>query len=80
MTRTILHIAVLLALAITTICGIFSVPAEDAFCWAKTFYLCKAIGFAAGYAFYRLYNRWTKTDSRLAAYHNWLDKSLENEI
>ena len=54
--------AVLCVLAIITFLGIFSEPdtALDNVRWFTVFIVTKAVGFAAGYAAYRLLVRWEK--------------------
>lgn len=54
--------AVLCVLAIITFLGIFSEPdtALDNVRWFTVFFVTKAVGFAAGYAAYRLLVRWEK--------------------
>lgn len=54
--------AVLCVLVIITFLGIFSEPdtALDNVRWFTVFFVTKAVGFAAGYAAYRLLVRWEK--------------------
>lgn len=61
MKRTFYY-AVLLVLGFITILGIFSKPdtALDSVRWFTVFVVTKAVGFAAGYAAYRLLVRWEK--------------------
>lgn len=52
-------------LAVLTILGIFSEPAEELpmLTWLWALFTSKAVGFGAGYVYYRLYTRWEKRNS-----------------
>lgn len=77
---SIIRIAILLSLSMVCFLGILSEPeAEDLGIWTLGFLLSKGIGFLAGYATYRLYMVWSKTDKWIAAYDVWSVKGLEEE-
>lgn len=56
--------------------GLMAEPFDTDPWWFEKFFISKAIALGAGYATYRLYERWRKTDKWIMKY----DKSCEEAI
>ena len=80
MTRSIIRIAILLALS--SLAFLFLIGEEqdeNLSVWMLHFIFDKALAFGAGYLTYVLYRRWSKSDKLIAAYDRWSIKGLEDE-
>lgn len=52
-------------------------PLDESRWWFEQFLISKAIAAAGFYVFWKLYNRWSKTDKWLKTYNDSCDKALE---
>lgn len=57
--------------------GLMAEPLDDSRWWFEQFFISKAIAATGFLAFWKLYNRWSKTDKWLKAYNDSCDKALE---
>lgn len=57
--------------------GLMAEPYEDSNWWFMQFFASKAIAAAGFLAFWKLYNRWSKTDKWIKAYDESCNKALE---
>lgn len=57
--------------------GLMAEPNEDSNWWFMQFFASKAIAAAGFLAFWKLYNRWSKTDKWIKAYDESCNKALE---
>lgn len=57
--------------------GLMAEPLDDSRWWFEQFFISKAIAAAGFFAFWKFYNRWSKTDKWLKAYNDSYDKGLE---
>lgn len=57
--------------------GLMVEPLDNSRWWFEQFFISKAIAAAGFFAFWKLYNYWSKTDKWLKAYNDSCDKALE---
>ena len=77
--------ATISACLILLLCAIFGIaliclmaePFDDSRWWFEQLFISKAIAAAGFFAFWKLYNRWSKTDKWMKAYNKWCNKALE---
>ena len=60
-----------------TLLGLMAEPLDDSRWWFEQFFISKVIAAAGFFAFWKLHNRWSKTDKWLKAYNDSCDKALE---
>ena len=57
--------------------GLMAEPLDDSRWWFEQFFISKAIAASGFFAFWKLYNRWSKSDKWLKAYNDSCNKALE---
>lgn len=75
--KSICRIAALGAIFGIALIGLMTEPNEDSNWWFEQFFASKAIAVAGFLAFWKLYNRWSKSDKWLRAYNAACNKVLE---
>lgn len=65
--KSLLRVAVLLAIFTAGMCCIFALPTADSPLWVTTFLLSKAAGAACISIFARLHARWSRVDPLVAS-------------
>lgn len=71
------RILLLCAIFGISLIGIMAEPLDDSLWWIEEFIISKGIAAAGFFTFWKLYNRWSKTDKWLKAYNDRSDKALE---
>lgn len=75
--KSIGRITALIAIFGIDFIGLMAEPYEDSNWWFEQFFVSKAIAAAGFFAFWKLYQRWSKSDRWLKAYNECCDKALE---
>lgn len=71
------RILLLCAILGIALIGFMTNPLDDSRWWFEIFFISKAIAAIGLFAFWKLYNRWSKTDKWLKVYNNSCNKALE---
>lgn len=71
------RILLLFVIFVIAIGALIAEPLDDSRWWLEQFFISKAIAAAGFFTFWKLYNRWSKTDKWLKAYNESCDKALE---
>lgn len=72
------RIALLLVIFSVALCGLMAEPFEDSNYWMEEFFISKALAAVGFFCYWKLYNRWRKTDKWIKAYDDSCNKALDN--
>lgn len=76
-TKSAIRITTLIVLFSVGFVSLFAEPLDDSPWWFEQFIISKTIAAGAFYAFYRLYDRWKKSDKWLRKYDKACDEATE---
>lgn len=76
MTRSIIRISIMLALAAIGIAGLATISTGNLSSSIVLFIFSKATAAVCFYYIFQLYRRWSRSDKWIAAYHRWCSRGL----